>query len=132
MPKNKVTTAQFETAFFEKVLEHSPDFIEALKALGDLYTKEGFIQKGLAVDQKLARLRPDDAVVLYNLACSYSLLNDITRAREAMKGSIEAGYDDLAHLEGDPDLLNLLADDEFSSFYKEVRGRRRTPSSRTK
>ena len=95
---------QFEIAFYENVLKNSPNFIEALMAIGDLYTKEGFYQKGLQVDEKLAKLRPDEAVVFYNLACSYSLMNDVARARTAMHRAFLLGYDDIAHLDQDPDL----------------------------
>ncbi len=112
---------QFEIAFYENVLKHSPNFIEALQALGDLYTKEGFYQKGLLIDEKLAKLRPDDAVVFYNLACSHSLMNDLARARTAMHRAFLLGYDDLAHLDQDPDLLNLLGDAEFVEYLKQVR-----------
>ena len=41
--------------------------------LGDAYTKTGQWEKGLQIDQRLARLCPDNALVFYNLACSYSV-----------------------------------------------------------
>ncbi len=126
MARNKQTTAAFEIPFFENVLKGAPDFIEALIALGDLYTKEGYYQKGLEVDERLARLRPDDGVVLYNLACSYSLMNDVPHAREAMKAAFQNGYEDIEHLLKDTDLLNLLADVEFADILKN----RRKPRTR--
>ena len=69
----------FEIAFYENILKDTPNFIEALSAIGDLYTRAGLWQKGLEVDIKLSHLRPEDAIVFYNLACSYALLNQ-TRA----------------------------------------------------
>lgn len=123
MAKRSENDPQFEIAFYENILKNSPNFIEALTALGDLYTKEGFYQKGLEVDRKLAKLRPEDATVLYNLACSYSLMNDVPKAREVMRSAFLLGYDDLVHLEKDPDLLNLLADVEFSETLKKMRTR---------
>lgn len=124
MAKHKETTARFQIAFFENVLQRAPNFIEALIALGDLYTKEGQYQKGLEVDALLARLRPDDDVVLYNLSCSYSLMNDIPRAREAMKAAFVSGYEDMEHLLKDADLLNLLSDSEFSQMLKARQAKR--------
>ena len=114
---------EFEVAFYENILKTSPNFIEALMALGDLYTKQGSYQKGLAVDEKLAELRPDNATVQYNLACSYSLMNDVAMARAAMRRAFALGYDDLPHLEKDPDLLNLLADSDFAEDLKAARAR---------
>jgi tetratricopeptide (TPR) repeat protein len=121
MGKRRSGDPAFEIGFYEKVLENSPNFIEALSALGDLYTREGFYDKGLKVDERLARLRPDDAVVLYNLACSYSLLNDLPRAREAMARAIARGYDDWDHLERDQDLENLRSDGEFAEYFRGLR-----------
>ncbi|MBF0619964.1 MAG: hypothetical protein HQL19_07345 [Candidatus Omnitrophica bacterium] len=115
---------QFEIAFFENVLKHSPDFIEALVALGDLYTTNGSYAKGLAVDEKLARLRPDDGTILYNLACSYSLLADMPKARRTMEKAFACGYDDFLHLEKDTDLMNLMLDDEFVVMLKNAKSRR--------
>jgi len=112
---------QFEIAFYENILKRSPGFVEALVALGDLYTKQGFYQKGLEVDERLARLRRDDPLVHYNLACSYSLMNDVSKARAAMVRAFALGYDDLSYLEKDPDLLNLLADADFCEELKAVR-----------
>lgn len=118
MVKNKATAGQFEMGFYENVLKEAPDFIEALSALGDLYTKEGYYEKGLEVDKRLARLRPDDGVILYNLACSYSLLNDVPRARSTMKAALENGYEDIEYLLQDTDLLNLLSDAKFMNTLK--------------
>jgi tetratricopeptide (TPR) repeat protein len=129
--RNKQTTSAFEILFFENVLKEAPDFIEALIALGDLYTKEGYYQKGLEVDERLARLRPDDGVVLYNLACSYSLINDVPRAREAMKAAFKNGYEDIEHLVKDTDLLNLLADTQFVDILKDRRKPRTRKSKMT-
>ncbi|MEI6438312.1 MAG: hypothetical protein WCO69_06155 [Candidatus Omnitrophota bacterium] len=117
----KDRNAAFEISFYEKVLERAPGFVEALVCLGDLYTKEGFYDKGLAVDQKLAVLRPEDPVVLYNLACSYSLLGAIPAARQAMLRAIEFGYDEWQHLLEDADLANLRADGEFMARLSECR-----------
>ncbi len=121
MAKKSGSNAKFEIAFFEKVLLNAPDFVEALACLGDLYTRQGAYEKGLRVDERLARLRPDDAVVLYNLACSYSLVADIPAARRAMARAVECGYDEWDHLRQDPDLLNLLADPKFQQFLNEKR-----------
>ena len=106
---------QFEISFYENLLKKSPNFIEALMCLGDLYTKHGSYEKGLRVDERLAELRPDDHTVFYNLACSYSLMNEVAAADRAIKRSIELGYEDFEHMQKDPDLLNLLSSEEFQA-----------------
>ena len=111
---------EFEIAFYENILKGTPHFIEALSAIGDLYTRAGLWQKGLDVDIKLSHLRPGDAIVFYNLACSYALLNQTRAALEALTRAIDLGYDDFEHLKGDTDLDNLLKDEYFQKYIKQL------------
>lgn len=111
----------FEIRFLEGLLKHQPDFVEALMMLGDNYTKRGLYRKGLDVDEKLARLCPEDPVVFYNLACSYSLVKDIDRALTAIKKAIGLGYHHFSHLETDPDFANLRADVRFQDYYERLK-----------
>lgn len=116
----------FEIRFYESILKESPDFIETIMALADLYTKKGLYREGLQLDEKLARMRPDDPVIFYNLACSYSLLNEHSLALSSIKRAIDLGYDDLDHLYADPDLANLMADEQFCQYLKDVQKKRKT------
>lgn len=111
----------FEIRFYERILTDKPDFIEALIALGDLYTKRGCYEKGLDVDRKLSRLRSEDPVVLYNLACSYSLLSDVDKAFSVIKLALQCGYDDFDYLEQDTDLLNLRSSPAFQQYFTQFR-----------
>jgi len=106
----------FEIQFYEGVLRQKGDFIQALIALGDLYTKRGRFSDGMTVDLKLSRLRPEDPVVLYNLACSYSLMNQVDEAFATIQKAIEYGYDNLEFLENDADLQSLLAQEKFQQY----------------
>lgn len=98
---------EFEIAFYERLLVEDPDFVDALRALGEAYTRRGWHEKGLAVDQRLTRLRPEDAFAWYNLACSLALLNHLDEAFEALARSFTLGYDDLDYMLKDPDLTAL-------------------------
>ena len=89
--------------------------------LGDLYTKEGRHEEGLEIDKQLTRLCPDEPMVLYNLACSYSLLCARGKAFEAIKRAIGLGYDDLDYLETDDDLKNLRLDQSFQEYFQKIR-----------
>lgn len=120
----------FEIQFYERILTDKPDFIEALIALGDLYTKRGCYEKGLDVDRKLSRLRSEDPVVLYNLACSYSLLSDVDKAFSVIKLALQCGYDDFDHLEQDNDLLNLRNSPPFQQYLTQFRREKSAPVKR--
>jgi len=111
----------FEIQFFEGLVHKQPDFVEALSALGDVYTKVGAYEQGLAIDERLAQLRPDDPVVFYNLSCSYSLLNEIDKALRSVKKAIKCGYSDFEHMQRDKDLLNLRQDERFQRYFERIK-----------
>lgn len=125
MPRKtkKELDLDFEIRFFENILRDRPDFDQALIALGEAYTRKGLYQEGLKVDEKLARLRPDDPMVLYNLACSYSLLERVDESLSTMKAAIFYGYEDFEHLKNDADLLNLRQDKRFTEFLVQLKGK---------
>lgn len=114
--KKKSGDINFEIKFYEGILKEQPDFIEALMALGDLYTKKGMIKEGLEIDLRLLSLKPNDPIVLYNLACSYSLGGNIEEALKTIQAAIDNGYDDLEYLLGDEDLENLRSDPRFKEY----------------
>lgn len=107
---------EFEIRFFEGISHRDPDFIDALQILGDAYTKSGQWNKGLRIDQRLAKLCPDNALVFYNLACSYSLMKQLDAAFAALGQAVKLGYDDARWLIKDPDLDNLRQDNRFEKI----------------
>ena len=56
--KPKPEDLEFQMVFYEGILRQRPDFVDVLIALGEIYTKKGFYEKGLKVDKKLSKLRP--------------------------------------------------------------------------
>ncbi|HVM60058.1 MAG TPA: hypothetical protein VMV72_04260 [Verrucomicrobiae bacterium] len=107
---------KFEIQFFEGIASRDPDFVEALQILGDAYTRTGQWEKGLEIDQRLARLCADNALVFYNLACSYSLLKRVDEAFAALDQAVKLGYNDARWLVKDPDLDNLRQDNRFEKI----------------
>jgi hypothetical protein len=68
------------------------------------------------MDQRLVRLKPDDATAYYNLACSYSLLKRGGEAFTCLEKAIMLGYHNLGHILKDPDLEHLRQDSNFRAF----------------
>ena len=93
--------------FIEGIVRRDPGYVDALQLLGDHYTQRGRYSDGLEVDERLARLEPDNPLVFYNLACSYSLTDQFDRAVAALKRAFELGYRDFNWLARDPDLRKL-------------------------
>ena len=116
--KREKSLLQFEIEFFEKLLADNPDFVDALLPLAEAYTKRGDYHKGLAVDKRLSRLKNDDAVVYYNLACSYSLTNRIKAALNALEKAINLGYRDFERMDSDEDLVNVRNDLRYAKMMR--------------
>ncbi len=116
----KTNDIEFEIAFYESILKGTPDFIEALSVIGDLYTKAGMWQKGLDVDLRLVKLRPEDPMIYYNLACSYALLNQNQPSLASLTKAIELGYDDFEYLKTDGDLENLFKDPDVQHYIRQL------------
>ena len=118
MPRRSRAEEQldFEIAFYQKLLTAYPNFLDVLVPLGDAYTRRGWYAKGLEVDLALAKLRRDDPLVWYNLACSYSLLNRVDEALECLRRAFDLGYTDMKFLTKDPDLANLRRTPKFRQF----------------
>ena len=123
----KKEDVEFEITFYNGLIEKDPNFAAALIALGELYTNVGMYQEGLAVDEKLVQLKPDDPIILYNLGCSYSLLGFIDKAYRSVKKAVNCGYSDFEHLQQDEDLTNLREDRRFQKYLS--RAKDKSPST---
>ena len=105
-----------EISFLEGLAKRDPGYIEALQLLGDDYTKRGRFAEGLTVDEQLSRLLPEDSMVFYNLACSFSLTDRIDDSITALKKAVQLGYDDTNWMDEDPDLNKIRSDPRFEQI----------------
>ena len=106
----------FEIVFYEGVIRMRPDYVDALIPLAEAYTRKGLYQKGLEIDKRLSRLCKNDAVVHYNLACSFALVGEKEKAFLTLKRAIALGYRDFEHMRKDMDLKSLQGDPEFEKL----------------
>ncbi|MCA9213332.1 MAG: hypothetical protein KDB27_09725 [Planctomycetales bacterium] len=101
---------EFDSVFFQRVLERSSNNIDVLRRQAELLSRTDRYAEALELDQRLARILPNDQVVHYNLACSLCLNGQVGSAIVALQTAIELGYSDFARIESDPD-LDLLRDE---------------------
>ena len=94
-----------EIGFLEGLVTRDPEYVDALRLLGDDYTRRGRYVDGLKVDERLAHLRPDDPFTHYNLACSLSLTGQFEATFAALNRALDGGYRDFRWLGKDPDLV---------------------------
>jgi tetratricopeptide (TPR) repeat protein len=110
-----------QISFLEGLIRREPDYVEALRILGDYYTQRGRYEHGLRVDQHLSRLQPADPLVFYNLACSYSLTGELDQAATALEQALALGYRDFRWLAKDPDLEELRQHPLYRKIQSQIR-----------
>lgn len=110
-----------EISFLEGLVRRDPAYVEALQILGDDYTKRGRVEEGLRVDQKLSQLEPQNPLVFYNLACSFSLAGKLDEAAQAVESAIDLGYRDFKWLARDPDLKALRKHPHYARLREKIR-----------
>lgn len=110
-----------EIGFLEGVLRRDPHWVEALQILGDNYTRRGKFENGLKIDEALAELRPNDSMVFYNLACSYSLTDQVEQSGQALEKALSLGYRDFRWLAEDPDLEKLRQHPVYRKIRAKIR-----------
>ena len=107
--------------FMEGIVRRDPNYVDALQLLGDDYTQRGRFTEGLKVDERLANLDPENALVFYNLACSYSLTGQFERAAFALEKALSLGYRDFAWLAKDPDLKKFRQQPAYDQIKDKIR-----------
>jgi len=112
--REELRALDVQIQFMEGVVRRDPRYVEALQLLGDNYTQRGRFNEGLLVDEQLAQLEPDNPLVFYNLACSYSLTDQCDRAADALERALVLGYCDFKWLARDPDLQKLRKHPRFA------------------
>lgn len=125
LTRNDQRNLDVEISFIEGVVRRDPGYVDALQILGDDYTRRGRFTDGLTVDEQLARLRPHDATVLYNLACSYSLTDRAEEAIEALHRALGAGYSDFDWMAKDPDLAALRKNPLFEKVRAKIKAKKK-------
>ena len=106
-----------EITFMEGLVLRDPAYADAWRVLSEDYSRRSRFQDGLAADEKLASIHPDDPEVLYNLACSYSLVKDLANAVESLTRAIGHDFNNFKWLLKDPDLVHLRKDPIFRKLW---------------
>jgi len=114
-----VSQADFELAFFARILAREPRYVDVLRCQAQLLSRKGLHSQAVDLDRRLAQLRPDDAVVRYNLACSLAVTGQLRPAVEQLRAACVLGYDDPAHLLSDPDLDALRSVPEYLALLRD-------------
>ena len=92
---------------------------EVCRVLAELVAKKGLLDRAVELDRHLVNLLPEDALARYNLGCSLARAGCSKEAISSLSKAILLGYDDLHHLEADPDLDSLRDHPDFLNLLEE-------------
>jgi len=107
-----------EITFLEGVRKRCPLNLRVLEALGELYTRAGLFEAGLAIDQELVGRRPDDPIAWYNLGCSLARMKQAEEACSALERAVALGYNDFQWMARDEDLHSLHGRPRFDALLR--------------
>ena len=112
----RLNQLDFDIDFFERLLSRNGRSLEVLRLLAELVSKKGLVGRAVELDAKVVELLPDDCLARYNLACSLARAGRPDEAIDSLSKAILLGYDDLAHVDVDPDLDSLRDLPEFRAL----------------
>jgi tetratricopeptide (TPR) repeat protein len=112
----RLNQLDFDIDFYEKLLTKNGESLEVLRILAELVSKKGVMSRAIELDRKIVELLPEDFLARYNLACSLARAGKSDEAIDSLSQSILLGYDDLAHMDVDPDLDSLRDLPDFQAL----------------
>jgi tetratricopeptide (TPR) repeat protein len=101
----------------EKHLKPVPEDARARVLLALDYVAIGRSEDAMREADLAGALRPNEATVLYNLACLYCALNKKPEALETLRKAWQTGFRESDWARRDPDLALLHGDPEFEKLY---------------
>jgi len=104
---------------FESHLRQVPEDARARSLLAIYYADEGRVDDALREANMSMLLRPNEATVHYNAACTFCKLNKKAEGLDALGKAWRAGFKDADWARRDPDLASLRGEPEFEKLYPE-------------
>jgi non-specific serine/threonine protein kinase len=104
----------------ETHLKPVPEDARARVLLAGNYAENGRLEDAMREANLAMALRPNEATVLYNLACVFCRLHRKPEALESLRKAWSAGFKESDWARRDPDLAMLHGDPEFEMLYPET------------
>jgi non-specific serine/threonine protein kinase len=106
-----------ENAIYEAQLKKTPEDARVRVLLAANYAfMHRFDDAKRELDLAMA-LRPDDTMILYNIACTLCEMDDLDGAMKALRKAWETGYRSSAWVRQDPDLAKLHDNPDFANLF---------------
>jgi tetratricopeptide (TPR) repeat protein len=98
---------------YQKALQHNKGFQEAIINISTAYMKSEMFDKALEMLLAGQRQFPESSLIDYNLACYYSLTENLEAGLSSLQKAVGKGYKQFKEMESDPDLKNLRQSGEY-------------------
>jgi len=98
----------------------NPGVTEPLKQLAWLFSERGKNINAINALQKVIELEPENASVVYNMACLYARENNKTVALKRLQDAIRMGYANIDQIMMDPDLMSVRNMEEYRSIVQRL------------
>ena len=121
---DQVRTEQYRKKFGEVLERHVdtvPEDVRARILLSNNYASVGRRSDAAAQIEKAVAMRPNDANVLYNAACTYSILRMKPEGLMMLAKATEVGFSDYEWVSRDPDLAALHDEAEFKAILEKLK-----------
>ncbi len=106
-----------EIAIFESQLKKTPEDARIRVLLAADYAYQGRYEDAQRETDLAMALRPDDTMILYNIACTLCEMDKTKEALVAVKKAWESGYRNPVWIRQDPDLAKLHGEPEFERLF---------------
>jgi len=103
----------------ENQLREAPEDARARSLLASYYAEEGREEDAMREANLAMLLRPNEATILYNSACTFCKVNKKVEAMDALSKAWRSGFRDPDWVRRDPDLNLLHGEPEFEKLYPE-------------
>jgi serine/threonine protein kinase/Flp pilus assembly protein TadD len=113
----QVKMQQREIEVYEGHLRKVPEDARARVLLGSNYAALKRPEDATREGNLAMALRPDDAIIMYNVACLFANMDKKPEAMRALRKAWEGGFTDPQWARQDPDLAPLHDDPEFDRLY---------------
>jgi tetratricopeptide (TPR) repeat protein len=104
------------TTVLQQQLERVPEDVRARILLGGMLALLGNEEESVRHLQTAVALRPNEASILYNAACTYGAMKRKSDTLEMLKRAVAAGYGNLDWMRKDPDLDFVHDEPEFKKL----------------
>ena len=111
---------QHEVEMYEQHLKKVPEDARARTLLAGNYAAQGRAEDSIRELNFAMMLRPDDAMIMYNVACAFCQLEETDKAIDALQKAWTAGFRDSKWARHDSDLEPLRTTPEFERLFPEV------------